>query len=236
MKNLHLAAGLVAALAAGTAQAQNLGIAGGEIDYSVTRNKTSGFDQNQLEGSVVLDFGSGFSAQVDFASSRYSFGSDSTTTAGVHLIYSISPNMTTGIYYAKDRISGIPNFNTSYGVELAYVTGNFSTEAQIGKYNSPGLGANLSVASLAASYELGSNFSVDTGVQTMKDGTVSVRQLSLGGKYAFGNGMNVEATFYRRNWTGGGSDNAVGIKFGYEFGKGATFGRRGFFQQWPAFL
>ncbi len=232
-KTLPLTATLIAALAAGAAQAQGLELSGGEITYSSTRNDTFGDSLNMLEGSAVLESGSGFGAQIDFSYGKYSSGFPTIKTAGVHLFYGITPSLTGGMYFTREVISLSPDAN-SYGAELAYDAGKLAVEAQIGKIDAVGLPDTFSIASIEVSYGLSESLSVGIGAQNLNDGTDTLRQVSVGGKYSFGNGMNVEARYYRRTDTAlPGPENAVGIRFGYEFGKGAAFGGRGFFQQFP---
>lgn len=218
MKNLLVTATIAAFTFAGTASAQGFAFEGAELSF---KNVDSDQDYSgQIwSGSAEVSFGA-IGAQLDYVESGYDGGYEY-RSIGLHLNYSISPEIVAGLFYTQDDWLG-DKYRIA-GLEAQYDHNQLSIEAAAGNYTGlGGLSYDTDFARLDVSYDLGNGLSaLVLGATT--SGSDEVSLMGLGVRYER-NGIFVESTLSQMS--GDYDQQLIGIEIGYAFGGGTTFEAR----------
>ena len=219
------AAAIAAAIAPTLASAFEIG--GGSVEYSYRDGQ---FDsQQQVSGSAAFSFGNAFGAQVGL---KHAFYEDGTVSNGgeAHLTYGFGSGLTAGAFY------GVETFDDDdyqyYGAEVAFVTGSFSTEASISRYD--GQSYEATDFTVDSKYTIGDQLGLLAGYHTVNDGSGSTNYLYVGGSYSFVPSFAVKATYGRLDYASGSDDAVATLGLVYNFGGGATFSQRSYTEILPS--
>jgi hypothetical protein len=156
----------------------------------------------------------------------------------VHGIYNINPDVSLGLF-AGEETTGFYDI-TTYGGEVAYVSGPMETQAFIG--TSEITGDTATIMGVAGSYGFGNGLSAIGSFERadFNDADVSANVLEIGAEYALGNGAafyaNVgNAQFDFMGFTEDENFFRIGATFNFGPDGGTTFGRRSFIDAYPIF-
>lgn len=215
------AAAFTAALMAVPGLGMAQGFEGAEVSASATANDSGKIDFSDYGAGVQFGIGAGISLELDFGLRSFRGISGDGRVMTLHGIYDISPGMSAGLYYGRERVDG--NKATSYGIEGTMDLGTFDLAGYVGHVDRSA--GNATAFGLDATMSWGNAFAFSAAVDTVS-GDDDLRNLSLGGEYRFGFGPTVFANIGRLS-EGDSSDNYLSIGARVELGNGTTFGNRG---------
>jgi hypothetical protein len=228
-----------AALTLCTTGAMAQGFTGGSVDLSY-----SGFanDDDREFDMAKFDAAGQFAItnEISFAGNLTVRNSDALgeaiTGLFVHGIYNVSPDVSLGLFAGQETTEFYDI--TTYGGEVAYVSGSMETQAFIG--SSEILGDDLTILGVAGRYGFGNGLSATGSFERVdaRDTDLSANVLEVGAEYALGNGAAVYANFgnAQLNFMGISNDEnflRIGATFNFGPDGGTTFDRRSFIDAYP---
>jgi hypothetical protein len=225
---------------ASVANAQVFEFEGAELSYTYYDNQDFNFYQTHLEGSAEFGFGNGISTQLDLGTWYYEDDDDTDYwSAGLHLIYDITPQISAGAFYTFDRWNEQDYDNigveakflaavaSARPVEIEVFASHYSTRDDAFPYSFDAVGADASI-------DLGSGFSLNGGL-LYADGDETQSAYKIGAEYALASGIRIglESVRVEDREFSFSSFDAIGLTIGYDFGGGTTFGTRKWVDYFP---
>lgn len=209
------------------------GIEGGQIGLAFDDNLNHGNSQTTLGGSLGFGLG-GLSLQGD-VSKRINSDEPGAMSLGAHAIANVGEQSAVGAFLTYDNLSGTAH-DYNWGVEGKFAAGQnspFVLEGYLMRVTRNANRSNFNALGVDAELGVGPASAVTAGYFSTDD-AADLSRYSIGLSQELTPNVSVGLTAARQN-SGTHHDTMVGLTLDYTFGKGATFGRRGYPQLTPGF-
>lgn len=220
---------LTTALMATPGLALAQGFEGAELSASIGTHTSGGYEFANYDGGIQFGIGAGVSVELDFRLRDWRGYAVRGSTATLHGIYEITPDISAGLYYGRERVTGGSGSAVSYGIEGATRLGSVDLAGYLGQIDDQSF--KMNAIGLDATMPVGNSFAVTGGIDSVS-GNLEFSTMRIGGEYRFSRGPTAFAAIGRET-SGSTTVDFVSIGARIALGDGVTFGNRSLLESLP---